>query len=113
MGLIVGMGSALSTPANTTTADQISGTYQNVGKGVVSFWAKASATGMYATLLVGGVALLQDKPIPFTGTSGTLSKVDNLIGSQMFGGGRIELYLRNSTGAALTTDYVVEIAPGR
>jgi len=107
MAIVVASGTALSTAANTKTSDLISGTYQFVGKGKITLIAKGSATGMNAQLLVGGVALVNDNAIPYTGTAGTISVNDNVVCSQVMNGGRVEFYLRNTTGGALTTDYII------
>jgi len=111
MAVVIGSSTALSTAANTKTSDLISGSYQFVGKGKVTVVAKGSATGMYITCLVGGVALVNDQPIPYTGTAGTISINDNIMTSQVMNGGRVELYLRNTTGGALTTDYLILFEP--
>lgn len=111
MAIVVASG--LSTPgANTKTADLISGTYQFIGRGVVTLVAKGSAAGINATLMVGGVALVNDNAVLFTGTAGTLSVNDNILASQQVNGGRVELYLRNTTATAGTTcDYLVLFQP--
>jgi hypothetical protein len=111
MAIVIASGTAVSTAANTKSADQISGTYQFIGKGKVTVVAKGSATGMNITALVGGVALVNDQAIPYTGTAGTISINDNIMTSQVMAGGRVELYLRNTTGGALTTDYLVLFEP--
>lgn len=111
MAIVIASGTAVSTAANTKSADQISGTYQFIGKGKVTLVAKGSATGMNLQLLVGGVALVNDQPTPYTGTAGTISINDNVMASQTMNGGRVELYLRNTTGGALTTDYLVLFEP--
>ena len=111
MAVVIGAGTAVSTAANTKSADQISGTYQFIGKGKVTVVAKGSATGMLITCLVGGIALVNDQAIPYTGTAGTISINDNIMTSQVMNGGRVELYLRNGTGGALTTDYLVLFEP--
>jgi len=111
MAIVVASGSAVSTAANTKSADQVSGTYQFVQKGKITLVGKGSATGMNITLSVGGVALVNDSAIPYTGTAGTISTNDNIIASQVVNGGRVELYLRNTTGGALTTDYLVMFEP--
>jgi len=111
MAIVVASGTAVSTAANTKSADQVSGTYQFVGRGKVTLVAKGSATGMYLTCLIGGVAIINDLPIPYTGTAGTISVNDNVVASQKMNGGRVELYLRNSTGGALTTDYILYFDP--
>jgi len=111
MAIVVASGTAVSTAANTKSADQVSGTYQFVQKGKITLVAKGNASGMYLTCSVGGVALINDLPIPYTGTAGTISTNDNVICSQVVNGGRVELYLRNTTGGALTTDYIVLFEP--
>lgn len=111
MAVVINSQTALSTAANTKTADLVSGTYQFIGKGKVTLAAKGSATGMYITCLVGGVALVNDQPIPYTGTAGTISVNDNIMTSQVMNGGRVELYLRNTTGGALTTDVLLLFEP--
>lgn len=111
MAVVVASGTAVSTAANTKSADQVSGSYQFVQKGRITLIAKGSATGMNVTLLVGGIALVNDQAIPYTGTAGTLSQNDNVMATQMVQGGRVEFYLRNTTGGALTTDYIIWFDP--
>lgn len=111
MAIMVASGSAVSTAANTKGADQVSGRNQYVQKGRIQLIAKSSATGMNVTLNVGGVALADDNIIPYTGTAGTLSVNDNVLIDQVVSGGRVELFLRNTTGGALTTDYLVYFTP--
>lgn len=111
MAVLVGSATALSTNANTKTAQLITGSYEFVGAGRITLVARGSATGMYATLTVGGVALVNDLPIPFTGAAGALDVNAHVMASQRMKGGRVELYLRNTTGGALTTDYQVFFDP--
>lgn len=111
MALVVASGSAVSTAANTKSSDQVTGRNQYIGKGRIQLIGKASATGMLVTLNVGGSALMDDQAITFTGTAGTLSVNDNVLVDQVVGGGRVELFLRNGTGGALTTDYIVYFTP--
>jgi len=111
MAIVIASGTAVSTAANTKSSDQVSGTYQFIGRGKVTLVAKGSATGMYITCMVGGIALVNDQAIPYTGTAGTISINDNIMTTQIMGGGRVELYLRNTTGGALTTDYILMFEP--
>ena len=111
MAIVVASGSALSTAANVKTADLVSGRNQYVGKGRIQVIAKSSATGMNCTLNVGGVALADDNIIPYTGTAGTISVNDNVVVDQVVAGGRVEFFLRNTTGGALTTDYLIYFTP--
>jgi len=109
--IVVGSQTALSTAANTKSSDIVSGTYQFVGKGTITLAARGSATGMNVTLLVGGIALVNDQPIPYTGTAGAISVRDHVVAEQLMAGGRVECYLRNTTGGALTTDVLIGFTP--
>jgi hypothetical protein len=111
MAVLVAAGQ--STPgANTKTADLIAGSYQFVGKGKITLIAKGSALGINASITVGGISLCNDQPVFYYGTVGTLSVNDNVVASQVMNGGRIELFLRNTTGTAGTTcDYAVYFEP--
>jgi len=111
MAVVVNAQTALSTAANTKSADLVTGTYQFVGKGRITLAARGSATGMNATVLVGGIALINDQPIPYTGTAGALSVNDHVVCSQVMNGGRVEYSLRNTTGGALTTDSLLLFEP--
>lgn len=107
----IASGTATSIAANTKSADQVDGQYQFIGKGNVNFYALPSATGMKCTLKVNGVAIVDDQDLPMFGTSGAMSKIDNLVVSQAVAGGRVELFFRNTTGGALTADYILEYTP--
>jgi len=111
MAIVVASGSAVSVAANTKSSDQVTGRNQFVGKGRIQLIAKPSATGMLYTLNVGGVALMDDQSPVYTGTAGTLSVNDNVLIDQVVNGGRVELFLRNGTGGALTNDYVIYFTP--
>lgn len=105
-GFLAASGSATSVSANSVSTDQVSGTYQYAGPGTWTLFAKASATGMFVTFIVGGQTIIQDKAIAFTGTAGTIDISANMIAQQLsFSNGKAELYFRNSTGGALTADY--------
>ena len=111
MAIVVNTQTALSTAANTKSADLVTGRNQYVNKGRLQLFAKGSATGMNITLNCGGVALMDDQAIPFTGTAGTISVNDNGLVDQVVSGGRVEIFLRNTTGGALTTDILCLFTP--
>jgi len=111
MAVVIDTETALSTAANTKTADLVSGQYEFVGKGKFTLAALGSATGMNVELRVGGITIIADQPIPWTGTAGTLSIADNVMASQTLNGGRVELFLRNTTAGALTTDLILLFDP--
>lgn len=113
MAVVVGSGTATSVAANTKSAQQITGQYEFLGKGKLSLYCRGSATGMNVILAQGGINLCADQPIPYTGTAGAISVNDHLMASQVMNGGRVELYFRNTTGGALTVDYLLLFEPMR
>jgi len=111
MGVVVATATTFSVLANVKSVDQVDGQFEFVGKGNISLSALSSATGLNATLKVGGVTLIDDKPIPFFGTTGGMRILDNIILNQAVAGGRIELFFRNTTGGTLTVDFQVGFEP--
>jgi len=111
MSIIVASGVTVSTAANTKSADLVTGRNQYVGKGTITLIAKGSAAGMNATLNVGGVALIDDLPLATFGATGSMSALDSEVLSQVVAGGRVEFFIRNTTGGALTTDYQIKFTP--
>lgn len=111
MAIVVASGVTVSTAANTKSADLVTGRNQYVGKGQITLLAKGSAAGMNCTLNVGGVALIDDLPISTFGATGGMSALDSEVLSQVVAGGRVEFFLRNTTGGALTTDYQIKFTP--
>jgi len=111
MAIVVASGTTISTAANTKSADLVTGRNQYVPKGRITLCARGSATGMNLTLNVGGVALIDDQAVPFFGTTGGLSSRDHVVIDQVVSAGRVEFFLRNTTGGALTTDYAIYFTP--
>lgn len=111
MAILVTSATTDSTAANTKSADKVTGRNQYVQKGRIVLVARGSATGMNCTLNVGGVALADDQAIPYFGATGALSVKDHVVVDQIVAGGRVELFLRNTTGGALTTDYAIYFTP--
>jgi len=111
MAIVISSGSATSLAANTKSADRVSGQYQHVGSGRFTLVGLASATGMNVTCSVGGINLVNDEVVPFTGTAGTIDTSAHVITSQILNGGRVELFFRNTTGGAVTTDHILLFEP--
>jgi hypothetical protein len=111
MSIMVASGVTISTAANTKSSDLVNGTYQFIGKGIITLVARGSVAGMNADLKVGGISLIADLPVPYFGNTGGLSLKDHIVVSQKMNGGRVEMYLRNSTGGAVTTDYALLFDP--
>lgn len=112
MAVLIGSAVTLSTAANTKTADLITGTYQFISRGKITLVARGSAAGMNATLTIGGVAIVNDLPVSYFGATGGLSAQDHVVASQAVTGGKVEFYLRNTSGGAVTTDYAIYFEPG-
>jgi len=111
MAVVINTQTALSTAANTKTADLVSGQYEFVKKGKFTLAALGSATGMNVELRIGGITVIGDNAIPWTGTAGGLDISAHVMASQVLEGGRVELFLRNTTGGALTTDLILLFDP--
>jgi len=111
MAILIASGVTISTAANTKSSDLVSGRNQYVGKGRIQLVARGSAAGMNCTLNVAGIALIDDNAIPYFGGTGALSVNDHIVVDQVVAGGRVEFFLRNTSGGALTTDYVIYFTP--
>jgi hypothetical protein len=112
MGLILVNATALSVAANATSAEQVqTSTYQFVPfTGTATLSARGSATGLNVQLAAGGQTLCNDQPIPYTGTAGAISILDHeIVSFPVEEGSRIELRFRNSTGGALTVDFILTL----
>jgi len=104
-------GSALSVAANATSVEQLSGSLLETAPatGAIQLYAKASATGLNMSFSADGTTTIDDQVIPYTGTAGSITRQDNLINA--FGvtmGSRLQLRFRNTTGSAITTDFLVD-----
>jgi len=111
MAILIGSAMTLSTAAYTKTSNLITGRNQFLGKGRIQVVARGSAIGMNASVSIGGVPLIDDQALPFIGTTGALSVQDHVVVDQVVAGGRVEVFLRNTTAGSLTTDYAVYFTP--
>jgi len=112
MGLILVNGTALSVAANATSSEQVSSsTYQFVPfTGIASLAARSSSTGINVQLAAAGQTLQNNQPTPYTGTAGAISVLDhNLVEFPVEQGSRIELRFANTTGGAITVDYILSL----
>ena len=111
MAILIASDMTLSTAAYTKSGNLIIGRNQFLQKGRIQVVARGSAIGMNMTVTVGGVPLADDAAIPFIGTTGGLSVKDHVCVDQVIAGGTVEMYLRNTTVGALTTDYAIYFTP--
>ena len=111
MAILIGSDMTLNIGAYTKSTNLITGRNQFLGKGRLQVVARGSAIGMNLSVSIGGVPLCDDQSIPFIGTTGGLSVKDHVVIDQVIAGGTAEMYLRNTTVGALTTDYAVYFTP--
>lgn len=111
MAIIIGSAMTFSVGAYTKSSNLITGRNQFLQKGRLQVVARGSAIGMNLSLSIGGVPLCDDQVLPFIGTTGGLSVKDHVVVDQVIAGGTAEMYLRNTTVGALTTDYAVYFTP--
>lgn len=102
---------ALATLSLSTadSANQVQGTYDYVGAGIMSLYARGSDATVLTTLMVGGVQIIRNLRVPFFGTTGALSTSDHYVGGGSTLGGRVELTFRATTGTP-TVDYQLNYA---
>lgn len=77
---------------------------------VIRLLATASAAGMRVSFLVGGEAIVQDQEISRVARFPIFPE-DIVAEGAGFQGDRILISMRNTTGAAITVDTVVDIEP--
>ena len=114
MAIVVASGVTLSLTAGTKSADLVTGRNQYVGKGRLQLFAvesAAAATGIRATVNVGGVALVDDQMVPYAAATGSLDSNAHAIVDQVVSGGRVELLFRNDSAGTLTVDYLLTFTP--
>lgn len=98
----------VSVPANSVTTNQLSGElYEFLSRPtLVTLLAAASAPGLRATWLIGGVAVVNDQDV--SGANRFPVVPDDVI-TQERGIGRMVLTFRNTTGAAITVSWIVDV----
>jgi hypothetical protein len=102
-------GQAVSVAANSVSANQVAGQlYEFLANGQpLMLSAASSAAGINCTLLVGGVALINDQPISQANRFPIIP--DDVATKYRGRGGRIVLTFRNTTGGALTVNWAVDV----
>ena len=111
MAILIGSAMTLSTAAYAKSTNLITGRNQFLQKGRIQVVAFGSAIGMNLSVSIGGVPLCDDQALPFIGTTGSMNVKDHVVIDQVIAGGTAEMYLRNTTVGALTTDYAVYFTP--
>lgn len=103
---------ARSVAANATTANIMAGkTLEFIAEAaIVSIYIVAAATGIFATVVLGGEIVVDDQEVSDANRWPRLSE-DLLARVGGSPGERIVVRLRNSTGAAIIVDSLVEVLP--
>jgi len=108
------MSDSRSVAANATVENILSGKLHEfisgMGAGRIRVFMTSSATGINASLLVGGESFCQDQLVSGANRF-PIDPDDFLVEGGGFAGDRILLSLRNTTGGALTTITRVVIDP--
>lgn len=101
-------GQAVSVAANSVSTNQVAGQiYEFLARrSMLVLAACASAAGINVTLLVNGVALVNDQPISQANRFPILP--DDIVTREV-GVGRIVLTFRNTTGGALTVNWSLDV----
>jgi hypothetical protein len=107
MATLIASGTGTSVAAGAKSANLVSGTFENLPKAKVTLACRGSATGLFVTLMVGGIPIINDQPVLMFGATGNLDISAHINASAVAGPGRAELYFRNSTVGALTIDYAL------
>jgi hypothetical protein len=101
-------GAAVSVAANSVSTNQVAGQlYEFVNGQPILLAAVGSATGLNVTLLVGGVALINDQPI--SGANRFPVLPDDAVTALRRAVGRIILTFRNTTAGALTVNWTMDV----
>jgi hypothetical protein len=106
------MSDSSAVAANTTTANILAGKLHEFlnENSVVRLLATSSATGINATLLVGGESVCQDQIVSFANRF-PIFPDDMVVEAGGFAGDRLVLFYRNTTGGSLTANTAVDVLP--
>jgi hypothetical protein len=102
-------GQAVSVAANAVSTNQVAGQlYEFLDRPAkLMLAAVGSALGLNVTLLIGGVAVINDQPI--SGANRFPILPDDIVTAER-GVGRLILTFRNTTGGALTVSWTLDVA---
>lgn len=107
-------GQAVSVAANAVSGNVLSGELFEFPPrpSAVTVMAVAAAAGLRATFSIGGNVIINDQPISAANRF-PIQPDDIIVSEGAFAGERLFLEFRNTTGAAVTVDYKLNIVPVR
>jgi hypothetical protein len=99
----------LSVAANATSTNRVAGlTHEFLDRPAQLVLASAAAAvGLNVSLLVAGVALVDDQSVSQANRFPIIP--DDVIASEAVGGGRIILRFRNTTAGAIITNWMIDV----
>lgn len=98
--------------ANATVANVLAGKSHEFlpEKSSIMVYIAAAAVGMFCSVLIGGEVVVDDQEV--SAVARFPIRPDDLIGRGAgFGGDRLIVRLRNSTGAGILTKSMIDVAP--
>lgn len=101
-----------SVAANATEANVLSGKTDEFirGPSIVRYYGTAAAVGLFCTLIVGNQIIVEDQELNAQNRMPIVPD-DFVANSGAFGGDRVVVKLRNSTGAAIVGFTRAEVIP--
>jgi hypothetical protein len=99
----------VSVAANGTTTNRVAGMTHEflAGAAALVFAAAAAAVGLNTSLLVAGIAIVDDQAVSQANRFPIIP--DDIVASENVGGGRIILRFRNTTGAAIIVNWLIDV----
>lgn len=99
----------LSVAANSTSTNRVAGlTHEFLDRpAAIILAAAAAAVGLLTSLLVAGVALVDDQSVSQANRFPIIP--DDIVDSENVSGGRMILRFRNSTGAAIIVNWLIDV----
>lgn len=99
----------LSVAANSTSTNRVAGlTHEFLDRPAqVILAAAAAAVGLNVSMLIAGVALVDDQSVSQANRFPVIP--DEIVASETVGGGRIILRFRNTTGGAIIANWLIDV----
>lgn len=99
----------VSVAANVTSTNRVAGlTHEFLDRPAsIVLAAAAAAVGLNCSLLIGGVAVVDDQSISQANRFPIIP--DDIVSSENAGGGRLVLRFRNTTGAAIIVHWMIDV----
>jgi len=106
------MSATVSVAANAVSANVVAGRqFEFIAvPSMVTVYATGAAAGLNATINIGGISYLDDSQVPPTNRF-PLREEDGLVEAGALGGERILMTARNTTGAAIVFNWLIDVEP--